>query len=222
MGYVKGTISKDLVSINDLSATHSFVLSGEDKNLNNLISDGILGLAFNKFSPGYPTFIESLKSQGLIKNGIFSIYLSENEYYSKKSALTIGGYDSDYYGSGKEMVFRIENEFGYWTTSINSISFGNVKYDDYTFAILDSGTSIIMGPNKQVDSIFSQLRLVATCYSDEKSGLFVCECGGMDSDDFPTLYLSMEGHVLKITPKNYIFYSRSVCYIAINYSNDFY
>ena len=61
-----------------------------------------MGLAFNNLSDGKLTLIERLKKQGVIKNAIFSFYLSDDDYGDNPSedhtsVMLIGGYDTEKY-----------------------------------------------------------------------------------------------------------------------------
>lgn len=67
------------------------------KDFDTFLGDGICGLGFKTLSKGVPTFIDNLKSQGVISERKFSFYLSDYRLESSPlSELIVGGYDEKY------------------------------------------------------------------------------------------------------------------------------
>ncbi len=65
------------------------------------IPDGILGLS--PPSKNAPSFVESLKAQGIINSSIFSFYLTKNATGSK---FTFGGYLEEYIKPGSSIIWN--------------------------------------------------------------------------------------------------------------------
>lgn len=220
-GHVEGILSIETFQISGLEVNEQvFVLIYEDSALDNLQSDGIFGLGFRSLSDGYLTVIENLKEQGEIDNAIFSIYLSDINEGSLNSAITIGGSDAEYYGTGEPIELEISKEFGYWITSIDLVQIGDVKSKDYTLAILDTGSSMIYGPAQQVSVVLDEIsRKINDCTLES---YLECPCTKGQYNDFPDFSLDMGGYIFTITPENYLYYSSGSCMVMILNSNDFY
>jgi hypothetical protein len=109
--------------------------------------DGILGLAFPVISrdPGVNTLIPNLKAKGVMNDAIFSFYLGDNS----DGELAIGGYDKD----------RMQGDItwvdlaypAYWLVEMDQVKYGDkVITTGVTGGIMDTGTSLMYGPQSQV------------------------------------------------------------------------
>ena len=109
--------------------------------------DGILGLAYPAISrdPGVNTFIANLKEKEVVESGKFAFYLGDNS----DGELSIGGHNPE----------RMQGEINwvdlacaaYWLIPMEQVKFGEtVITTGRTGGIMDTGTSLIYGPKKQV------------------------------------------------------------------------
>lgn len=218
-GRVQGVLSKETVKIAGLEASNQdFLLSFKDSNLGNLKSDGVMGLGFDRLSNGLPNIIQTLKAQNKIEKGLFSIYLNKYED-AYPGIFTIGGYDTEINEIEKPVYINIYKEFGYWTTTVEYIKIGENTYYDYTFGILDSGSTLINGPNKQVDAIKKEIMKNNDC---KNANFLQCQCEKNQYSQFPNLYISIDNNYLTIEPQSYLAYENNICYVLIDYINDFY
>lgn len=156
--------------------------------------DGILGLAFPSISrnPGVNTLIPNLKAKGVMEKSIFSFYLGDN----KDGELAIGGYDPD----------RMQGEItwvdlaypGYWLVEMQSVKFGDsVISSGVTGGIMDTGTSLMYGPQKQVMSLAMSLGAQFV----PQIGLFMIQCDAkLDDLEFTVggKKVTVPGETLKI------------------------
>lgn len=224
VGSVSGNISKETVSVSGLQATGQyFILASKDSSLDELSSDGLLGLAFSLLSSGHSTYIDNLKGQGQIEARVFSIYLSNYFNPALQSTLTIGGYEKDYIHSDK-LELNIIPDYGFWLTTSSSMTInssnGTVYIQHETYVILDIGTSFLLGPQEEISSIVKAINSTNKCeYLDQ---LLVCECNYTDLSSFPSIQFSMENNNYFVRPQSYIFVESGMCIVCIDYSGSWY
>merc|ERR1712063_183095 len=129
--------------------------------------DGILGLAYQSISAdNVPTFFDNAVKQNGI-DSVFSFYL-DSQSGSNSSVLTFGGYDTSYF-SGTITYHTLFLDTGnYYMIQWSGVSVGSsvINPECGTLGcrtIVDSGTSLIVGPNKVVSSILSKLNINENC-----------------------------------------------------------
>ncbi|KAG9124711.1 Type I transmembrane sorting receptor [Ceratobasidium sp. 392] len=143
-----GPIFSDTVTIAGLTANEQFFspVTSESDSFAQDPSDGIMGLAFSSISNiGKPTFIENLKSAGAIQSAIFAFKLA-----STGSELFIGGTNSELFTG--DITFSPLTSKTFWLTTGAAIAGGSDAYNGGM--IIDSGTTLIVGPNDSVDSFW--------------------------------------------------------------------
>lgn len=156
--------------------------------------DGILGLAFPKISrnPGVNTLVPNLKAKGVMEKAIFSFYLGDE----KDGELAIGGYDTD----------RMQGDItwvdlaypAYWLVEMQGVKFGDtVVSSGVTGGIMDTGTSLMYGPSKQVMPLAMSLGAQYV----PQIGLFMLQCDAkLDDMEFTVggKKVTVPGETLKI------------------------
>jgi hypothetical protein len=215
-----GNLSKDIVSIGDgntmISCKSYFVLAYKVSKFNVQIYDGILGLGFKGLSDDYPTLIDSLKTNGIIKERIFAMYLNRvgtifgPEGYGKKpSNLEIGGYNlAEYsYNNIFAVSVDIDTSPGYWQAELHKIRFGSFK-TDFPIVIFDSGTTLIGIPVDKFSDIaetLSKLGCTLDIYYE-----IACPCYVAS-----TLYFEfyMNSVILEIPTEHLWYNSNGLCYL---------
>jgi hypothetical protein len=149
-GSVKGFVSKDVCKFtDDITATMSFGEIQSVKGKTFLVSkmDGIIGLGFDQISVDkLPTFMSATTD---IEDKSFAFYLKNAP---EESYMSMPGIDADA-GLTKIAQHKVIEET-YWNLNFAKMSGpnGDVDVTGYKAAI-DSGTSLIMGPN----SLFAPL-----------------------------------------------------------------
>jgi len=158
-GSVKGYVSKDVCKIGDnISAKMSFGEIQKVKGKTFLVSqmDGIIGLAYDTISVDkLPTFIE----QAELSEKTFSFYLKDK---AEESYMTIPGIDESL--GYTEIATHNVVEKGYWNLNFSKMTGpnGDVDVTGYKAAI-DSGTSLIMGPNTLLKPLLEGITVEQDC-----------------------------------------------------------
>ena len=107
---VRGFFSEDQVCLNKNITTcifdYRFLAVDYTSDLEELKSDGVLGLAPSSQRTRAPVFIDELYQKGIIDNRVFSFYMAEdggpiNPEGAKESRITIGGYNASYLANTK-------------------------------------------------------------------------------------------------------------------------
>uniref|UniRef100_A0AAY5EL86 Renin n=1 Tax=Electrophorus electricus TaxID=8005 RepID=A0AAY5EL86_ELEEL len=108
-------------------------------------ADGILGLAYPQLSSSnaQPVF-DNMVQQGLVQD-FFSVYLSGNSHTG--SEIIFGGYNPNHY-TGSLVWIPLSSET-YWQITMDSVTINGqvVACSGGCQAIVDTGTSLIAGPN---------------------------------------------------------------------------
>ena len=157
-GSVKGYVSQDTASLGDVSATMKFGEIQKVKGPTFLISqmDGIIGLAFDQISvDSLPTFMSSTD----LEDKSFAFYLKNNP---EESYMTLPGIDED--ANLAEIATHKVIEETYWNLDFTKLTGpnGDVDITGYKAAI-DSGTSLIMGPNKVIAPLVEGITVEKDC-----------------------------------------------------------
>ena len=91
----------------------------------------------------------TLIEQGAISTPQFSFYLSATD--GSQGELTLGGYDQSRF-SGELTWVPLTSET-YWETHLDALQLGGKQVTNATKVVLDTGTSILAGPTKEVAEI---------------------------------------------------------------------
>lgn len=144
---------------------------------------GILGLAYGSISVDkLPTFIDASD----LTDKSFSFVLKENPL---ESYMTLPGYDSELVGN-EEFTFHNVIEEKYFSLKLDSVSQGTTKTETSGWkAVIDSGTSVIVGSSKIVDPLIKGITV-----NDD--------CSGIES--LPNLTWTIDGIDYVMTPNDYV------------------
>ena len=187
--------------------------------------DGILGLAFDKLAVcgdpndgGYiggcvPTPFSRLGETGLIDENVFAFYLGGlqpcfpecMEGYAGE--LTLGGIDTDHFIG--ELNYVPVSEPAYWQISVDSVGINGVDYStaDTREAIVDSGTSMIVGPPDAMDKLAESLGARKMV----KTGEYIVGC----NKDLPDIELTIGGIDYSISPVDYVLADGPICILLM-------
>ncbi|KAF5382834.1 hypothetical protein D9757_007336 [Collybiopsis confluens] len=166
---VSGPIYKDTVTIAGVTAinqTFSPVTSLSSNFGGN--RDGILGMAFISISnmSANPFFVTA-GIQGAFQTNEFAFYLA-----SSGSELDLGGVNPARY-SGSIEFHDINPSTGLWLISGGSISRGGTVVSSGFDTIIDSGTTLTLGPQAVIDQFYSNIPGAAY---DSKTGYYSFPC----------------------------------------------
>jgi len=202
-GSLSGFLSEDTVMLGGLSVVNqTFAEALHEPGIAFVAAkfDGILGLAYSSISVDNVTPVwYNILSQGLVSQPIFSFWLSQNPSDSLGGELVLGGVDSSRYTG--DFSYAPLTSDTYWQfdladaqvggTSLGWCSSGPCK------AICDSGTSLIVGPKKNMDALNKQLG--ATVVNGE--GIFE-DCSIISS--LPDVQFIINGNTFALTPQDYV------------------
>ncbi|KAH9041268.1 acid protease [Lactarius pseudohatsudake] len=118
---------------------------------NQFPADGILGMAYESISHyrASPVF-QSLVSQGQVPVPVFSFYLSESG-----SELYIGGTNKVHYTGA--FTYMTVTAQAYWEGSFDSISVNGKSIVRGKAAIIDTGTTQVIGDTRRVQAIYDRI-----------------------------------------------------------------
>mmetsp|Transcript_5169 Transcript_5169/g.5133 ORF Transcript_5169/g.5133 Transcript_5169/m.5133 type:complete len:297 (-) Transcript_5169:40-930(-) len=205
-----------------------FILVSKDKDFSGMQADGILGMGFDGLSDYRPPLIQNMKESDIIENAIFSVFLSDNGYGKSntnlQSMVIIGGYDLDKYAKEKEITYLPVIAYpGYWTVRLSRILINSTPIVlASSQAIVDTGTSFLIGPTTEVNQIYSWLQRSFGC-SLSNSNL-ICDCGNSHSlSDYPDIGFVFSDNIKFIlSPHHYFMKSGRKCLLLIATMGDSY
>jgi len=155
-GPVSGIFAQDTVSFGDIVVPQQKMgvisdVSGLGKMYSFGKFDGIMGLGFSSLSLGrVPTVLDNAIAQGVLDEPVFGFFLGD----LADGELSIGGVDSSRFVGDFHNVNLLSAT--YWEIIVGSIQFKSKTskhtLSDHTSAIVDSGTSLITGPSKDIKS----------------------------------------------------------------------
>ncbi|XP_077717967.1 pepsin F-like isoform X1 [Canis aureus] len=154
-GTMSGFLAYDTIRFEGLvDESQAFGLSLREpgKFMEYAVFDGILGLAYPSLSlQGTIPIFDNLWKQGLIAQELFAFYLSKKE--EEGSVVMFGGVDHSYYRGDLNWV-PVSKPF-YWQLSMDSISVNGavIACSGGCEAIIDTGTSLLIGPSSVVLNI---------------------------------------------------------------------
>ena len=122
---------------------------------------GILGLAYNTISVnGLDTFVDLSNLQ----DKSFSFYLNLD---TDKSYMTIPGYDEQAMGN-QQFQFHDVVEQKYFSLNLTGLRQGSTEIASNGYkAVIDSGTSVLVGPKKLVDQLNKGISVNLNCQGIE-------------------------------------------------------
>jgi hypothetical protein len=168
-GSMKGTLVYDNVEVGGLKVTKQ-----EFAQATSLAAfftgspfDGILGLAYQSISAdNVPTWFDNAVAQDKI-DSVFSFYLDSTSG-SNSSVLTFGGYDTSYFTGTITYNSLYLNLGDYYMITFSGCKVGTTVINTNCGVsgcrtIVDSGTSLIIGPQAPITAILSALNVNSNC-----------------------------------------------------------
>ena len=179
--------------------------------------DGILGLAFDELAVcDFPyksncvqTPFSRMISEGLVDEPVFSFYLGDLKNFGRygyDGELMIGGSDPQYYTG--DVTWVPLKSADYWRIEMDSITVGGtpVTTPDSTTAIVDSGTSLLVGPEDAVSSIAASLNATANF-----AGEYFVDCDA----DLPDMVVTISGVDFTLVGSDLVLNSGGECLLMI-------
>ncbi|XP_017101704.2 cathepsin D [Drosophila bipectinata] len=208
-GNVLGYLSQDTVHF--AGAKLPGLIFGEtliqqNFEFNSVTFDGLVGLGLGVLAWKNTTpFLRLLCSQNLVEKCMFSVYLqqsSTNE--SKGGEIIFGGFDKSRFKGNLHFV-PITNS-NYWKLKISQVSVKSKHICGEMDALLDTGTSLILMPQKTYDDLLKVLSF------EMEGGNYLLSC---HSNIMPVVQLMIGGKAFFLTPDDYLMEvndgTRNVC-----------
>lgn len=164
--------------------------------------DGILGLAFDSISVGQKeTVFHNAIDQGLLEKGMFAFYLGDQN----DGELTFGGYDDSKFTG--ELAWVKLSEASYWRIDVGGIKIGSFS-TGATDGIVDSGTSLLVGPSSDVSKIANAIGATKTL-----TGQFTIDCDQVDK--IPDMTFTIDGKDYTVPGSKVVIQSTGMCLFAM-------
>ncbi len=221
-GNMQGYVGYDTVTFGGISVSNQgFGLAQKlSEDFQDSPFDGIFGLAYRSLAKDQVTpWLDSAVAQGLLPKAIFSFYLS-NTPSSGTGRLILGEPDPDYYqgditwhslkplqtGGPADYYYNIV--FDGIDVDSSSIPL-TCQYEGACHAIVDSGTSLIVGPPEDITNIQNALNINPDC---------------SNLDQQPDLVFSIDGVKYTVPPRFYVvkqvnWWGQEECVAGLSASN---
>ncbi|XP_060786814.1 pepsin A-like isoform X1 [Neoarius graeffei] len=212
-GSMTGFTGYDTVTVGGISVQNQiFGLSEtEAPFMASMTPDGILGLAYQSISSDDATPVfDNMMSQGLVSQDLFSVYLSSNE--QEGSMLFLGEIDSSYY-TGSINWIPLSSE-SYYQITMDSVTINGqvVGCNGGCQAIVDTGTSLIVGPTSDISNLNSYLGAQTDQYGDS-----IVSCSSIQS--MPSVTFNINGYAFTIPPSSFVTQGYSGCQTGFSGGN---
>ncbi|KAK1801411.1 hypothetical protein P4O66_023083 [Electrophorus voltai] len=220
-GSMTGYLGYDTVTVGGISVQNQiFGLSeSEAPFMATMVADGILGLAYQTIASDDATPVfDNMMNQGLVSQDVFSVYLSSSG--EQGSVLLLGEIDSSYY-TGNIYWIPLSSET-YYQVTMDSVSINGqiVACSGGCQAIVDTGTSLIVGPTSDISNINAWLGATTDQYGDA-----TVSCSNIQS--MPEITFTLNSYTFTIPASSYIsqpylcfFQSYSSCRTGFGGSSD--
>ncbi|KAM8807415.1 cathepsin D [Eudromia elegans] len=201
-GSLSGYLSQDTVTLGDLKIKNQIFGEAVKQPGITFIAakfDGILGMAFPKISVDKVTpFFDNIMQQKLIEKNIFSFYLNRDPTAQPGGELLLGGTDPKYY-SGDFSWVNVTRK-AYWQVHMDAVDVANglTLCKGGCEAIVDTGTSLITGPTKEVKELQKAIGAKPLI-----KGEYVIPCEKVSS--LPVITLTLGGKPYQLTGEQYVF-----------------
>lgn len=213
-GRMRGRRATDLVQVAGISVRNQdFLLSTDENGLvfRNGRFDGVMGLGRQQLAGilsrgesgrGVPFYINAVEEEKLAEPK-FSIYVSK--HMGRPGAVVLGGVNPKLF---RGPIFTHKGHSpAYWMVSLGTMRVGNtvVTASRGARGIVDSGTSLLVGPPQIIESILPHVRARPDC---------------SNLDELQTLHINMEdtsGRTVtyKLTPDDYVMKRNGSCKTGI-------
>nr|XP_009943319.1 PREDICTED: cathepsin E [Opisthocomus hoazin] len=160
-GSLTGVIGSDQVVVEGLAVSNQQFaesVSEPGKAFLDAEFDGILGLAYPSLAvDGVTPVFDNMMAQNLVETPMFSVYLSTNPESSQGGELLFGGFDPSHFTGTLNWVPVTQQ--GYWQIQLDNIQLGGTVAfcANGCQAIVDTGTSLITGPTKDMKELQSYI-----------------------------------------------------------------
>ncbi|XP_032496499.1 cathepsin D isoform X3 [Phocoena sinus] len=159
--------------------------------------DGILGMAYPRISVnGVLPVFDNLMQQKLVDKNIFSFYLNRDPNAQPGGELMLGGTDPKYYKGS--LIYHNVTRMAYWQVHMDQVDVGSslTLCKGGCEAIVDTGTSLIVGPVAEVRELQKAIGAVPLI-----QGEYMIPCEKVSSLPKVTVKLGAKDYTL--SPEDY-------------------
>ncbi|XP_054464971.1 pepsin A-like [Anoplopoma fimbria] len=166
-GSMTGYLAIDNVEVGGITVSKQVfgISQTEAPFMAHMTADGILGLAFQTIASDnvVPVF-DMMVNEGLVSQALFSVYLSSNS--EQGSEVVFGGVDSSHYTG--QISWVPLSSATYWQIKMDSVTINgqSVACAGGCQAIIDTGTSLIVGPTSDINNMNSWVGASTDEYGD--------------------------------------------------------
>ncbi|XP_054891629.1 napsin-A [Poeciliopsis prolifica] len=200
-GSLSGFISEDTVSVAGLSVLgQQFGEAVKQPGITFAVArfDGVLGMAYPSISVAKVTPVfDTAMAAKLLPQNIFSVYISRNPKAAVGGELMLGGTDPQYY-TGDLHYVNVTRK-AYWQIDMNRVDVGNqlTLCKDSCQAIVDTGTSLIVGPAAEVRALNKAIGALPLLM-----GEYMIDCKKIPT--LPVVSFDIGGKVFNLTGEDYV------------------
>jgi len=210
-GNATGYLSSDILTLAGLKVRVTF---GEAVQVDSPgISDGIFGLAYRSLSQeGVLPPFSVLWQEGVLDEYLFSIYLQRTT--TAYGELLLGGINANHY-RGSIYYTPIVDEAWYVIEMSGGAEVNGQYYYGATRAIIDSGTSFLVGPPTDIANIAASLGASYSTYY----GVYVVSCTASLSDVYFSLGSGSDYKLCGVSASSYRYQYQDICYLGMEGGN---
>ncbi|KAM3872253.1 pepsin A-like [Diretmus argenteus] len=207
-GSMTGYLASDTVQVGGITVANQVfgMTETEAPFMASMQADGILGLAFQSIASDnvVPVF-DNMVKQNAVPQPFFSVYLSGN--VEKGSEVIFGGVDSSHY-TGQVTWIPLTSET-YWQIKMDSVIVNGqtVACNGGCQAIIDTGTTLIVGPTNDIKNLNS--RVGASTNNYNYYGEAIVDCQNIQS--MPEVTFTLNGHAFTIPATAYVYENSYGC-----------
>jgi len=163
--------------------------------------DGIIGLGFASIARGGVTpLFDNMVSQGVLESPMFSFWINKDKQSQAGGMITLGGYNSNFFSGN--LTWSPLTVKDYWQIKVDNLSLSNRKGTIACHrgcdAVVDSGTSLIVGPVNAVHDINTFIGA-----RQMWGGMWFVDCSTVNT--LPDIIFTIQGREFPIPSSVYVY-----------------
>jgi cathepsin D len=200
-GQVSGFISQDTTSIADLTVPNTPFGEVDNEEVKTVAPPiaGLIGLAYRSIAEdSVIPYFDYLYQLNLIETPGFGMFLSIDDSGNRQGMLTIGGVDNSLFNGDLSYTAVIDEQW--YVVKTGAISIGGDTIVSSSGAIVDSGTSCLIGPQRDVSELMKKIKIGN-------------DCQGINSA--PNITINLAGIDFGVSPQDYTLQLDGQCQVCI-------